>query len=218
MNDDTVGAATGEGLIRFLDYVGEKGLVNQGTAKAYRITSREILSTVEGEETWESVDLRGLDVDDLLARFATKAGMRYTPKSLQTYRSRFRKALGLYIEYLQDPGGWRPAKPQPRPGASGRGRRATVAAATEPVRAGNAIWAPSTSADLEAGAHSYAQRLDMHNYTYPIRREGRTVFATLQLPVDLSMKEAERIGAYLRTLAVEEQPAISPRPPHPDAG
>jgi hypothetical protein len=256
LSGDTVGAATGAELIRFLDYVGDKGLMHPVTAKAYKFTSREILGTVEGE-TWESVDLRTLDVDDVLARFATKAGMRYTPKSLQSYKSRFRKALALYIEYLEDPGGWRPARPQARPSTtSGRGRRATSPASgimpaplpsgitSAPSGPGGMVSAPGgpggpvgmvsapggdrplsgspvpppQETGTEAlGGHPYARRLDMHNYTYPIRREGRTVFATLQLPVDLTMKEAERIGAYLKTLAVEELPAL-PRPPHPDAG
>jgi len=52
----------------------------------------------------------------------------------------------------------------------------------------------------------------MQQYPFPLSREGNVVFAMLVVPVDLTRREAERIGAHLLTLVVEEQQALSPPP------
>jgi hypothetical protein len=204
--DETAGR--GAGLLEFLGYVDDKGLMNPSTAKAYRAAAREVLSAVEGDE-WPSFDLREADVDDMLQRFQVKAGMKYTPRSLSTYRSRFRSAVSMYLDYMKDPGAWRPTRPQPSRASSPdvSPRRARRADTAGPVTTGAAINYTAVAAPSEPG---------MQSYPFPIRREGGVVFATLILPTDLTSKEADRIAAHLKTLAIPEQLAL-PRPSHPDS-
>ena len=200
----------GAGLIEFLEYVDEKGLMNASTAKAYRAAVREVLSAVEGDE-WPSFDLREADVDDLFQRFQVKAGFRYTPRSLTTYRSRFRSAVSMYLDYIGDPGGWRPprvvsarvAAPGPSP------RRTRPADTPDPVPTDATIKVHSIG-PAPSGADNLV------SFPFPIRRETGVVMATLTLPADLTMKEVERICAHLRTLAVPEQLAL-PRPSGSDS-
>jgi hypothetical protein len=202
MNDN---AGRGAGLVEFLEYVSDKGLMNPSTAKAYRAAVREVLSAVEGDE-WPSFDLQTADVDDLLHRFQVKAGMRYTPRSLSTYRSRFRSGVSMYLTYMEDPGGWRPPRPQsPKVTATlGSPRRTRPTDTPEPVPTDATIKVHSIG-PAPGGPH------DMVSYPFPIRREDGVVMATLTLPTDLTMKEAERISAHLKTLAIPEQLAL-PRP------
>ena len=203
--DETAGR--GGGLLEFLGYVDDKGLMNPSTAKAYRAAAREVLSAVEGDE-WPSFDLREADVDDMLQRFQVKAGMKYTPRSLSTYKSRFRSAVSMYLDYMKDPGAWRPTRPQlsrtsPSDVSPRRARRADTAARVTEGAGINytAVAAPASS--------------EMQSYPFPLQREGGVVFATLTLPTDLTTKEAERLSAHLKTLAIPEQLAL-PRPPQPD--
>lgn len=202
--DDTTGR--GAGLIEFLEYVDEKGMMNPSTAKAYRAAVREVLSAVEGEE-WPIFDIRSAEVDDLLQRFQVKASFRYTPRSLSTYKSRFRSAVSMYLAYMEDPGGWRPP-----PRSQSLGVTATVRSPrrTRPTDTPEPV---PTDATIKVDSFGPAPggSDDMVSFPFPIRREGGVVMVTLTLPKDLTMKEAERIFAHLKTLAIPDQLAL-PRP------
>jgi hypothetical protein len=216
--DDTTGR--GAGLIEFLEYVDEKGLMNPSTAKAYRAAAREVLSAVEGDE-WPSFDLREADVEDLVHRFQVKAGMRYTPRSLTTYKSRFRSAVSMYLAYMEDPGGWRPPRPQPSRVAPPRIAEARIAEARiapsvlsprRPRRQDTRAAVPTdATVNVDSFASAHGGSDDMVSYPFPLRREGGVVLVTLTLPTDLTAKEAERISAHLKTIAIPEQLAL-PRP------
>lgn len=222
-SDDTTGR--GAGLIEFLEYVDEKGLMNPSTAKAYRAAVREVLGAVEGEE-WPIFDVREADVEDLVQRFQIKAGMRYTPRSLTTYKSRFRSAVSMYLAYMKDPGGWRPPRPQsarisPPRIAEPRIAEARIAPSVlSPRRPRRQDTRASVPTEATINVDSFAPATggsdDLVSFPFPIRRESGVVMAMLTLPADLTMKEAERISAHLRTLAVPEQLAL-PRPSGSDS-
>jgi hypothetical protein len=206
MGDDTDLAGTGAGLIEFLEWVASKGLMNQSTAKAYRAAAREVLGAVE--EDWPSLDLREIDVEDVLQRFQVKAGMRYTPRSLTTYRSRFRNAVEMYSAYLLDPVGRRPPRTQ-----SAR----AVSTTTATSRARRADPPESAPGETTIAASPVAPRTGpgMQTYPFPLRRASGVIFATLTLPADLTAQEAERLGAHHKTLAIPETLAL-PHPPKPE--
>lgn len=213
MSDNT---GTGEGLIAFLTYTADKGLMNAGTAKAYRAAVREVLGAVEDD--WASVDVTTIDVDDVLRRFEVKSGMKYTPGSLKTYRSRFRNALVIYSEYMENPSSWRPARSGPTPtrdraptasvmreSARGRAHQDTIARVVAEQLSYGRDDARPTGTD---GGRPAA----MQTYPFPLRRDDEVIFVALTLPADLTLKEVERISAHLRTLAIPEPLAISARP------
>jgi hypothetical protein len=83
MADQRTGAdGTGEGLMGFLDYAGEKGLLKKNTAGALRAAVDRVLS-VEGDG-WEGTDVVNLDMEDLLRRFANLRKQDFTPGSLES--------------------------------------------------------------------------------------------------------------------------------------
>ncbi len=198
-------SGTAGGMMGFLDYTGEKGLLTKENAQRIKGASREVFQQVEGDD-WEAKDVRDLDLEDLSRRFEMLRATKYTPASLKSYKSRLRTGVAMYLEFLADPGGWRP-RASSRPATSSPRRKAVAAVAPGE----QTVEAPAPPRD-DAPAST-----EMMTYPFPLRRDGGVVFARLILPHDLSPKEAERIGDHIKTLAVDDQLAL-PRPPHPDAG
>lgn len=177
---------TGRGLVDFFSWAAKKGLLNKNTAGARRAAAQQVLAV---EDDWENVDVRTLEVEDLLRRFANLRKQDFTPKSLETYQSRFRKALQMYLDYLDNPATWRPSTRE-RPSAGQRQRSSIDGKPTAPA-------GPQTQGSPA-----------MVEYPFPVR-EG--VFAYLTLPMDLRAEEARRLGSFLESLAVAgERKALQP--------
>lgn len=174
---------TARAFVEHWDWVSARGLLNRNTALALRAAAGRVLQ-IEGSD-WESVDVRNLDVEELLGRFANLAKQDFAPQSLATYQSRFRKALSLYAEYLNNPAGYRPHL---------RGR-ATAAAGIPVAPPDRGRSARSTISSRVSSAKGSA----MVKYPFPIRTG---VLAELLLPVDLRPDEAGRLGAFITSLAV----------------
>ena len=87
-------------LLKFLDYLGKKGLMNKSTVVARKAASNNMLSILgDGEAS----DLRKIDLDELATRFGNLKGEKYTPKSLQVYKSRLSKARDDFVRYKDNP-------------------------------------------------------------------------------------------------------------------
>ena len=189
---DEMKNGTGQDLIRFWDWVVEKGLVKRATANARKTAVVEVLDAL-GEGT--SVDIRQLDVEEGLRRFENLKSAKYTPHSLSTYKSRFRKAVAEYLAYLDNPSEWRPdIKPR-----RARGEK--------PVVPSGSTMGPRSrqddSRDTIPGAIAHpgggARLID---YPFPVR-EG--VVAVLRLPMDLRSSEASRLASWLSALAMPDE-------------
>ena len=185
MNEHSISTGTGQGLIDFLSYATDKGLLNKNTAGALRAASRELLS-VENVDL-ASIDVRQVDVDQLARRFRNLRAHKFAPQSLETYQSRFRKAVEMYLRFLDNPAGWRPEIRS----------RATPAQDRSTARPANGGTPGST---LPPPASS-----GMIQYPFPIR-DG--VIASLTLPTNLRKTEAKRLASFLESLAVDEPRAL----------
>ncbi len=187
-------AATGDGLIRFLDYAIDKGHLKTATGQAMKTAVKEVLSSTEGEDKWESVDVDSLDVDDIQRRFETLRAMKFSSSSLGTYKSRFRKSLDMFNEFRESPSTWRPSvKPRNRKSKD------------KPAPEGRPTPPPPSSGEPNKGggtSESYpsSHRSSIITYPFPIR-DG--VLASLELPADLTQREAERVSAFVASLAVD---------------
>lgn len=93
-----------ENLERFLVMAGEKGLMNKNTASSIRNTTSKVLAVLEDHER---IDMRSIDRDRVFHRFQNLHGMKYSPESLATYRSRFATALDEFIGYTKDPSAYK---------------------------------------------------------------------------------------------------------------
>jgi hypothetical protein len=182
---------TGRAFVEHFDWVATRGLLNRNTALALRAAASRVLQ-IEGSD-WESVDVRSVDVEELIGRFTNLAKQDFTPQSLATYQSRFRKALSMYIEYLNNPAGYRPHLRGRTSGPPG-----TQTLAPDRIK-------PSRATSGGGRASSAKTPASMVRYPFPIRP---LVLAELSLPVDLRPEEAERLGAFIASLAVGPADAV----------
>ncbi len=173
---------SGAALVNHWDWAAKKGLMNPNTARSLRAASSQVLGVLEDGD---SVDIRGLDVEDTLSRFVNLRKKDFVPQSLEAYKQRFRNAVSLYLSYLDDPAGWRPALRE-RSVPSEKKRRA---------KEGTARSEPEETAGDRGGV--------MITYPFPLRT-GQV--ARLTLPPDLTMAEVKRLTAYMSLLAVDSEP------------
>jgi hypothetical protein len=171
---------TGLGLVNHWDWAARKGLMNPNTARSLRAASSQVLGVLED---WENLDIRSLDVEDTLNRFVNLRKKDFVPQSLEAYKQRFRNAVSLYLAYLDDPAGWRPAIRERSAPVEKRRPSKEAAAAPEP-----------DSAPERVGT--------MITYPFPLR-PGH--IARLTLPPDLTMAEVRRLTAYMSLLAVDAE-------------
>ena len=124
---------TGLAFVQHWDWVAEKGLLPKNTALSIRTSVSKILGI---EEEWESVDVRRLDVDALIARFRNASNL--APNSLATYKSRFRTGLASYLAYLDNPTSYQPKGRRRSVREDGAGAR-EEARGSRPVRLTNTL-------------------------------------------------------------------------------
>lgn len=184
MDDFTSGTASG--LIRFLGWMKEKGLMKPATAGAWRSAAQGVLE-IDGEG-WGDVDLRTLDVGDQFQRFARLRGSRYTPASLTTYGQRFRDAVATYLEYLANPTGFRPPASRSPKGGKSKAQSASHAPAQ-----GHVAEPAAASERAATGGR------DLITYPFPLQ-SGELAY--VQLPVRVQTADADRLCAFIRSIAI----------------
>jgi hypothetical protein len=180
-----VGTGTAEGLMEFFDFLVAKGYATPAAVTPLKSATRQILATVDGDD-FATVDVRDLDVDAHLDRFENMVVGQYKHESLVQYRNRFKRGLSTYLAYLND-------KQIPSFGGSARKRRTDRPSPRTDKRP--AAKTPSVSVPA-----STADRLI--DYPFPLR-SGQ--IAILRLPVGLDKTDAERMGAFIRTLVLDAQ-------------
>lgn len=177
---------TGKDFVDHWTWAAEKGLMNTATAASLKSACIKILGVLDD---WETIDVRNLDVGEVIHRFQNLKARDFTPSSLETYASRFRKALTLFLEYAANPAGWRVA---------GRSRRQK--SNEKILKNDKAEGADGAKvAIIKEDARSFDEP-NLISYPFPLRR-GLTV--KLSLPEDLTSTEARRLSAFMMTLSSE---------------
>jgi hypothetical protein len=206
-----VSDGTAAGLVAFLEWAGSRGEINPSTASSRAVAVRRVME-IEGASL-ESIDLRQVNVDELLDRFETLKRLEYTSESMKVYRSRVRTAIESYLAWLDKRPDW---KNVGRSSASPAKDRSTSSkqrgAARKPVQ----VAAPSSAtSDIEGGQLSPGADSDpasltpMIPYEVPLRSGGQ-LRARLVLPADLSRVDADRLCRFISSLAFEP-PGMAPR-------
>jgi len=181
---ETRNDTSGESFIRFWDYVSNRGLMKVNTARSLAASARQVLSV---DKKWEEIDISALDVEGLIERFKNLRARDYKPETLNVYGRRFRRALGLYLEYLDDPAGWRPIAQR------GGGRELDGGAEGGRIKEGLSV---------DPGFVDSSSKL--MSYPFPLRND---CVVQLRLPVDLSARDVARLTAFLNTLEIEDKAA-----------
>ena len=92
-------SGTAEGLLQFLDWVVAKGYGPATAAGPQKSAVKQVLTVTEGDD-FGSLDVRNLDLDDLLSRFEVRALGDLKAESIGSYRNRFTRAVEAYREFL----------------------------------------------------------------------------------------------------------------------
>ena len=133
----------------------------------------------------EEQDVRTIDVESTFKSFLNRYPGRLSPASVGEYRRRVHRAIEEFVSWMADPGSYafrpaaRPAKANPREGGP------------PPPRA-------------RAAERPVASRPNSMSLEYPLRSD---LLAEVTVPRDLTLEEAQRMGAFLLTLAVDFRPA-----------
>lgn len=171
--EPTPDAAADSDQPRARDPAGHRtGSVVLRRVQAMKTACKEVLSAIDGE-SWETVQIPDLDIDDVLRRFETLRAMKFSTGSLGTYKSRFKKSVAMFKAFQDNPSAWRPdVKPRNR-GASQSARAATSGP--------SALHAPTNS-------HQPSSSTSVITYPFPLRED---VLVSLQLPADLTKRDVQ---------------------------
>jgi hypothetical protein len=192
-NSTKVASGTADGLFAYLDFLLDKGYARTGTVSPWKSAARTVFSTVSGEKYGE-MDVLELDVDDYLKRFENMVIGQYKEESLSAYRSRFKNSVESYRKYVKD-------KQLPTFKAAST-RRSSRTAAGNNAAASTA----SNEAIAETGDVVHREPSGLIDYPFPLQT-GQV--AHLRLPMRLDKTDAERLGAFLRTLVFEPQKELT---------
>ncbi len=202
MDDDgrQIMQGNGQGLIEFCERMGERGDLNKATAAAFRTVARKVLA-VESPD-FASIELRTLDIDDLFDRFVKLHKADYGEASIETYRSRFRLGVAMYLGWLADEPTWKTAgrattKRQPKPGNSSRpsSNRRPGPPKSDSKASDDHL---ATTRDGVAPAAPADPGVRLMTYDVPLRPD---LIVRVTLPLDLTQEDADRLASFVRVLA-----------------
>lgn len=179
-------------LVRFLDYVSEKGLLNRSTAQGWKVATLKVLDDLS---TAEANDIRKVDVDLAFRRFANRNAGKLSPASLGEYRRRASAAIQDFVQWAENPESYQPSVASTRVPRSDNSRRGGNGGTKR-----NQAPQPSTSTTPSEHPLVAPSGLVM---PYPVRQD---FLAQVVIPRDLTVEEAKRLGAFIMTLASDFKP------------
>lgn len=186
----SMGDGKAKNLLEYLDNLIEKGKATSGAIKPLKIAFTKVVQTIEGEK-WESTEVKGIDVEDYMARFANLTMGKYSSNSLTEYKSRVNKVIGWYIQFLDKPG-WTPDIQ----------KRNRTPKASSPKTEQISVISPRSDdpRDVPQTMPSVVNAPGRILYPYPLL-DGQLIH--ISLPIKLSKQDARRIGAFIESIAIE---------------
>ncbi|WP_299589023.1 hypothetical protein [uncultured Tateyamaria sp.] len=180
-----------EDLIKFIDYLSDKGLLKQQTAASRKAVANKVFENLDDADR---ADVLALDIDDAMNRFINKAGSNYSPGSLQTYKARLKSTLDDFAAYLKNPMGFRPTIAT---------RAARKPKSVESVASTSQESASSSKASQpEVSARGISSLPSADIFPIPLRPD--LVLRIQGLPHDLTNAEANKISAVVKAFVTEE--------------
>ena len=193
------------GVKDFLEFLADKGELNQNTAGGLKTACEKIFSALDDGER---ANLKGLDVAQAVRRFVNKNPKALAPASIGVYQSRVARALQLLDKFNADPGAFKSAAVQGASSASTKSARPGITGRKSNGKTGPSKPAAPVSREHRADSttsHGSAQVAHSAvNLSFPLRADFVAQFI---VPRDLTVKEAKRLGAYFTTIAVDFEPS-----------
>jgi len=180
-----ISSGTRAGYVEFFAGLAQRQEIDRSNAKNYLHAGSRVMSVESA-----AVDVRDLNVDDVLARFEAQ-NPDLSPESVKTYRSRFRVGIAMYRAFLDGDDDWKNA-----------GRSVSV---RDAVATGQARGRVQPDGDVPGRIIAY---------DLPLRPD---LLVRINLPVDLTTADADRLAAFVRSLAFDRPPGESSGAGHPAA-
>lgn len=182
-----------QALIEFLKYVADHGLWKANTALGYRSAAAK----VEGDLTeQEASDVRQIDLDLLFQRYMNRNKVKVSPSTLAAYKRRLGTSIEEFERYRADPLTYRPEMGTSR--SRNESDETKAKPATKRKKAASTASKPADAPMPEEPASS----TPMLTIPFPLRPD---FLASVQIPRNLKKSEAERLAAFIRTLAMDEE-------------
>ncbi|MGH3773039.1 MAG: hypothetical protein ACRDRW_16870 [Pseudonocardiaceae bacterium] len=191
-DSEIISSRTGTGLMKFFDVKVKKHELPGSVVSPLRSASKRIL---EVEDDPHGVDLTNLDVDRLISRFRIKNRAELTDVSFAAYESRFRRALRMYLRWLDNDPNWAGKV------RSNRGGTAKTGKTTRNTRS-TLEQAPADQESNAAGRNAAHADSRPELFDYPVALVDSNVTAILRLPRTYTTGDAARMAALINALAV----------------
>lgn len=156
--------------------------MNPSTAGSLKSACTKVLGVLDNGD---DVDIMTLDVEDVIHRFNNLCAREFTPSSLETYASRFRKSVTLFKQYVESPSTWKVVS------------RAPKTKKKDSVTGNESSGGNNTVKDTPPPPPPPNLDPNLIEYPYPLR-QGMTI--KLAVPADLTTLEVRKINAFLTTL------------------
>lgn len=175
------------GLVSFLDWTAEKGIMAKNTVNGRKAAVSSVLGILDPEEQG---DITTIDLDSVMNRFVNLQGKKYNTSSLNVYKSRTNAAINDFKSWLDDPLTFKPngGRPEKKNAPKSPKKAGPTSQSASPVAASNiqVVQAPqSTTANV-----------------FPIQIRENLVVRIHGLPFDLTKAEAERIANVVKAMAM----------------
>ena len=174
------------GLMEFLDWTAEKGVMAKNTVAGRKAAVGKVLGVLEPEEL---SDVTSVDLDSAMIRFINLQGKSYNTSSLNVSKSRTNAAINDFERYLSDPLAFKPYSPKldKKPGGA-------------PKKKGhNKLLEPGNQTKVADQVSSPPQSVNV----FPIQIRESLVVRIHGLPFDLTKAEADRIANVIKAMAMQ---------------
>lgn len=176
-------------LLKFLDFMAEKGLMKKTTASSRKAAANTLMSILEPSE---SSDVRNIDLDDLLMRFGNMKGAQFKPDSLSVYKSRLGSAINDFVRWRSNPAAFKPS-------TKDRAQKGNSHPNAGDERVGNKSGSDDRRNDPSAGNEN------VELITFPIPLRPGVIVRVTGIPSDLTPEEAEKIGNVILALSGSQE-------------
>lgn len=175
-------------LMEFLDFCGDKGLMNPQTAAARKASVSSFLSILD---QMEASDVTILDLDLVTKKFLNLRGKDFKQESVKVYRSRVESSIRDFIAYKKDPLSFKPNIGQ-------RERRPTE----ERQQVGTQQNGPAKQ------SNSMVSDQTVETMVFPIPIRPGLIVKVAGIPSDLTSSEARKISNVIIALAAPQEDAF----------
>jgi hypothetical protein len=181
-----------EDILDFLNHAGERGLMPAATAQALAVASRNVFAVLDDAE---KSNLPLDDLDAVIRRFNNKRARDFNPSSLKEYARRVRRAVDMYVQWKDDPANFTVKTRATNTARKRDQANGSMTASTAP----DVAESDRESAGLPSPYSATAGTTSGYSTAIPVR-VGHVVTVS-NIPLDLTMGEAERLAQFIRMLA-----------------